>query len=91
MSFYVSIRTIAPQGKLPPVKVGVWIKVRVSFRVGGNQKIAHDGNCPPVTVRIWLRVSFGVGEGNFLLQNIFFREHLWATGSKYNLKTFFSH
>ena len=72
MSFYVSIRAIAPQGKLPLVRVGVWIKVRVSFRVGGNQKIAHDGNCPPVTVRIWLRVSFGVGEGNFL-----FTEHLF--------------
>ena len=44
-----------------PVRVGVLVKVRVSFRVGGNQTIAPEENCPPVRVRVWLRVSFGVG------------------------------
>ena len=37
-----------------PVRVGVWVKVRVGFRVGGNQRIA-----PPVSVRVWLRVRGG--------------------------------
>ena len=31
---HFAIRTIAPQEKLPPVRVGVSVKVRVSFRVG---------------------------------------------------------
>ena len=57
----------------PPVRVGVWVKVRVSFRVGAvgcNQTIASKENCPPVRVRSWLRVSFGVGE-QFSLGAIF--------------------
>ena len=30
------IGTIAPRGKFPPpVRVGIWVKVRVSFRVWG--------------------------------------------------------
>ena len=44
-----------------PVRVGDWVKVRVSFRVGGYQTIALEKNCLPVRVRVWLRVSFGVG------------------------------
>ena len=35
------IRTIAPRGKLPPVSIGVWVKIRVSFRVG-----RQPDNCP---------------------------------------------
>ena len=31
----------------PPVRVGVWVKVRVSFRIGGNQTITPKENCPP--------------------------------------------
>ena len=53
----VSLRKIAP----PPVRVGVWVKVRVSFRVGGNQKIAPKENGSPVRVRVWFRFSFAVG------------------------------
>ena len=30
------IRTIEPRGKLPPFKGGVSVKVKVSFRVGGQ-------------------------------------------------------
>ena len=54
-----------PGGKLPPhpVMVGAWVKVRVSFRVGGNQTIAPEENCLSV------RVSFGVGGGIFLEGN----------------------
>ena len=55
------IRTIAPQGKypLPLLKIGAWVKARVSFRVG-----RQPDNCPPFSVRVWVRFSFGVG-GNF--------------------------
>ena len=50
------------QGKLPPpVRVRVWAKGRVSFRIGGNETIALEKNCPLVRVRGWIRVSFGVG------------------------------
>ena len=53
---------LSPCGKLPtPVRVGVWVKVRVSFRVGGNQKIAPKENCSPVRVRVWFMFSFAVG------------------------------
>ena len=45
----------------PRVRVGVCVKVRISFRVGGNQTIAPEDNCSPVRVRVWVRVSFGVG------------------------------
>ena len=48
------------------VRIGVWVKVRVSFRVGGNQTIAPEENCAPVRVRGWLRVSFGVRGAIFL-------------------------
>ena len=48
------------------VKIGVRVKVRASFRVGGNQTIAPEENSPPpVRVRVWVTVSFGVGGGNF--------------------------
>ena len=60
------MRAIAPQGKLSPARVGDWVKVRVSFRVGGgggNQAIAPEENSPRVRVRVWLRVSFRVGAG----------------------------
>ena len=50
----------------PPVRVGVLVKVRVSFRVGGNQTIAPEENCPLVRVRILVRVSFGTA-GKFSL------------------------
>ena len=54
------IWTTAPDENPPPppsVSVGAWVKVRVSFRVRGNQTIASEENCPLVGVRI----SFGVG------------------------------
>ena len=34
--YNLGIWTIVPRGKLPPVRVEVWVKVRVSFRVGGQ-------------------------------------------------------
>ena len=61
------MRAIVSRGKLSPVRVGVWVKARVSFRVGGggggNQAIAPEENSPRVRVRVWLRVSFRVGGG----------------------------
>ena len=57
----------------PPVRVGVSVKVRVSFRVeggggggGGNQTIAPEKNWPLVRVRVWVRVIFEVGRKYFL-------------------------
>ena len=58
---------------MPPVRVGVWAKVRVNFRVGGQRQVNVLGKLPvrkitpppnPIRVRVWVRVSFGVG-GNF--------------------------
>ena len=43
-----------------PVRAGVCVKMRVSFRVAANQAIVPERNCPPIRVRVWLRVSFGV-------------------------------
>ena len=48
----------------PTLTVRVCVKVKFSFRVGGNHTIAPEENCPLVRVRVWLRVSYGVG-GNF--------------------------
>ena len=50
-----------PEGNCPLVRVGVSVKVRVSFRVGANQTIAPEENCPLFRVRVWVRISFGVG------------------------------
>ena len=55
--------------KCSAVRIGVLIKVKVSFRVGGggeNQTTVPEENSPSVRVIVWTRVSFGVG-GNFPL------------------------
>ena len=44
---------------LPPFRIGVWVKVRVNFRVGGQPDNSPKENCP--LVRVWVRVSFSVG------------------------------
>ena len=51
----------------PLLRVGVSVKVWVSFKVENNQKIAPEKNWPLVRVRVWVAVSFGVGGegGNF--------------------------
>ena len=41
------IQAIAPKENLPPVRVGVWVKVRVSFRVGGQPDDCPRGKLPP--------------------------------------------
>ena len=43
----MGIRTIAPRGKLPPVRVGVWVKVKVGFRVEGQPDNCPGGKLPP--------------------------------------------
>ena len=58
--WYIGIRTIAPRGKLPPVRDGVWVNVRVSFRVLGQPDNCSRGRLPPGRVRVWVRVSFEV-------------------------------
>ena len=62
---------LPPEENYPLVKVGVWLKVRVIFRVGGQpdncpRKKSAPPLPPPVRVRVWLRISFGVG-GQFAL------------------------
>ena len=46
-----------PRKNCPPVRDGVWVKIRVNFMVGwgGNQTIAYKENCPR------LRLGFGLG------------------------------
>ena len=43
---------------MPPVRAGVWVKVRVSFRVRGQPGNCPRGKLPPVRIRVWVRVSF---------------------------------
>ena len=50
-----------PEENCPPVRIGVWVKVRVIFRIGGNQTFAPEEKSPLVRVSFWVRVSFGVG------------------------------
>ena len=52
---------MSPEENCTPVRIGIRVKVRVSFRVGSNQTIAPEENCPTVRVRVWLKVSFWVG------------------------------
>ena len=48
----------------PPIRIGVWVKVRASFRVGRQPDKCPRGKLPPVGVRVLVRISFEV-EGNF--------------------------
>ena len=62
---------LPPKENCPSVEVGIWAKVRVSFRVGGQPgNWARGKLSPPVRVRVWLGVSFGVG-GHFSSGAIF--------------------
>ena len=38
---------LPPEENCPPVKVGVWVKVRVSFRVGGQPDNCPQGKLAP--------------------------------------------
>ena len=55
----------------PPVRVGVWVKLRVSFRFGGQPDNCQRGKLPP---RLWLlfglRLVLGLG-GQFSSGAIF--------------------
>ena len=55
------MRTIVPEKNCTPVRVGVWVKVRVSFRDGGQPDYCPEENYHPVRVKVWFRVNFGVG------------------------------
>ena len=51
---------LPPEENSPLVRVGVWVKVRVSFRVGGgNHTIAPEEPFPR------LRLGFGLGLAQF--------------------------
>ena len=45
---------------MPPVRIGVWVEVRESFRDGEQPDNSPEENYPPVRVRGWVRVSFWV-------------------------------
>ena len=48
-----------PEEKFPPVRIGVWVKVRVRFRVGGQ-----PDNCPrDNSARLGLGLGFVLGLG----------------------------
>ena len=62
-------RQLLSGGNCIPIRVGVWVKVKVTMRVGGKKTIAPEENCPSVRVRVWARVSFGV-RGQFCIREI---------------------
>ena len=52
----LGIQKIAPRRKLPPLRVEVSVKVRVSFRVGRQPDIIVPKKIAP-----WLGLRFGLG------------------------------
>ena len=55
---------LPPEETCPPVTFAVWIKVRISFRVGAGGEPSNcprEENCSFVRVRVWIRISVGVG------------------------------
>ena len=50
-----------PKENYPLVRVGVWFKVRFSFRVGGKPANCPRGKLPLARARVWVRVSFRLG------------------------------
>ena len=54
-----------PRGKLPQVRVGVLVKVRVSFRVGGQPDNCPGGKIPPLGFGLGLVLGLEGGGGNF--------------------------
>ena len=60
---------LTPEENFPPVRFGVSVKVKGSFRAkcwGSNQTIAPEKNWPLVRVRVCVSVIFGVVGTNFL-------------------------
>ena len=57
---------LLPQKNYPTVRVGVWVKGRVSFRIRGQPDDCPRGRFTPmVRVGVWFRISFGVGGDTF--------------------------
>ena len=55
-------RQLPPDKNCPTVRVGVWVKVRATFRVGGQPDNCPRRKLPPqVRFRVQVRVNFGVG------------------------------
>ena len=59
-------RFITPDN-CPLVRVGVLVKVRVSFRFGGQPNNCPGEKLTPGWVRVWVWVSFGV-RGTIVLE-----------------------
>ena len=51
-----------PEENCSPVRVVVWVKVRLSFRVEGNQAITFVGNYPRLVVGFGLGLVLGLGD-----------------------------
>ena len=61
---------LTPEEKFPPVRIGVWVKVRVRFRVGGQ-----PDNCPrDNSARLGLGLGFVLGLGA-TVQDMLFSYH----------------
>ena len=55
---------LTPEENFSLFRVGLWVNVMVSFRVGGQPNSWPQEKCPLVRVRVCVRISFGIG-GNF--------------------------
>ena len=50
-----------PEENCPPVRDGVWVKVRVSFMVGGLPDNCLKENCPRLRLGLGLGLVMGLG------------------------------
>ena len=55
---------LAPAKNCHTVRVWFWVKVNLSFRVGGTKAIDPKDDCPPVRIRVWLELVLRLG-GSF--------------------------
>ena len=71
---------LPPKENCPPVRFGIWVKVRFSFRVGGQPGNASEENCLP---RLGLVLGLG---GNFPRGQLFWNPSWYTLLSKNILK-----
>ena len=69
-TIFYGIRTIAPRGKLPPVRMGVWVKVGLVLGLGIHQTIDHEEN-GSLCLGLGFRLGLVLGMGAIVLEPFF--------------------